>query len=501
MSKRTAGARKLDARHSFAELKRRSVAGAFVTTTSRVLLLGLNLASTMILARILTPADFGLVAMALVFTGFAALFQEAGLSAATIQKETLSRQELSTVFWLNLLLSAGVTALLIAVAPLLAKLYDEPRLTYLAMWLALEFVINGLGMQHLALLKRQLRYTAISVVEVCAFLVGAVAAVIWATYDASYWALVVLMLGRATTKSLLAWALARWRPGVPQSYRSVMSMIKFGANLTGFKALNYFSSNLDQFLLGRIWGAEALGFYSRAYHLLQLPLGQINLPIAQVAVPALSRLQSRQSEYRTYYYRAMETIACIGKPLVVFLFVCAEPLISIVLGDRWLDSAPIFRGLALGAFLGVTNVAAGWIYVTLGRTDRQLIFELMSLPVRVACIVIGAIYWGAVGAALGVSVSRAILYVPLRLWAFKNTPISFSGFLGSIQRPIIASLVAGGVVYASTNTFLDSVSSSVEVSYAGLVGGAVYLAIYTIQPGGRLFLLSSYSAVSALKRR
>jgi O-antigen/teichoic acid export membrane protein len=232
---------------------------------------------------------------------------------------------------------------------------------------------------------------------------------------AQYWALVVGRLAEALSLVLALWVNSGWRPGLPSRRAGIGSMIAFGANLTGFSLLNYLARNLDNLLIGRYWGAEQLGLYSRAYQLLLLPIRQINTPIAAVAVPALSRIATEPERYRPAYLRILEKITILTMPMVAFAMVTADWLVAVALGPRWARAAPLFAILAASAFIQPIANTVGWLFLSQDRTRDLLHWGMIGSTVTVAGILLG-LPWGAQGVAASYSVTFLGLAAPLLFW-------------------------------------------------------------------------------------
>ncbi|MFQ5490160.1 MAG: lipopolysaccharide biosynthesis protein, partial [Phycisphaerae bacterium] len=393
----------LDTRHLQTDIRRRSVRGGAATLLAQFLKhFVIGLAATAILARLLSPEDFGLLAMVAAFTNFLARFQDLGLSMATVQRRDISHAQVSNLFWINLalgLLAAGLTA---AFAPLVAWFYGQPELTTVTAALGAAFIFGGLTVQHRALLRRQMRFTALAGVQLTAAIGGALAGIASARMGAGYWALVVMQLVSAVLTALGVWIACGWRPGWPSRDTGVRSMLAFGGNLTAANLLNYLVRNLDNVLIGWRWGADALGLYANAYKLLLLPIRQFNTPLTNVAIPALSRLQDKPDQYRAFFKKGIQLLTTVGMPMVAFLAVDADNVILLVLGDKWGGAAPIFRLLAPAAFLGTFNVATGWVYVSTGQVDRQLRWVVFSSPVIILAFIVG-LPFGPTGVAASLS--------------------------------------------------------------------------------------------------
>ena len=316
------------------DLGRRTARGGAITIFSQGTKFLLGMVGTVILARLLSPEDYGLVGMVAVVTGFIAIFKDLGLSVATIQKAEVNSQQISTLFWINLLLSAGIMLVTVAIAPGIAWFYGEPKLIAITIAYAAGFLFGGLTVQHEALLRRRMRFLALAIAEVVALVLSSVVAITLAWNGARYWALVFSQLCLGLTYGLAVWIACGWRPGLPVRNSGVRQMLAFGGNLTGFGVVNYFARNLDNLLIGRYWGPEQLGLYARAYQLLLLPIDQMITPITAVAVPALSRLKDSPERYRQAYLRLLEKVALLTMPIMAFMIVSSDWLVAIVLGPE-----------------------------------------------------------------------------------------------------------------------------------------------------------------------
>ena len=361
-----------DTKHLNSDLKKRSLRSGAITLTSQGLSFVIQLGSTMILARILTPDDYGMMAMVVAITGLASIFLNLGLSTATIQRAEITHEQVSTLFWIN----AGIGALLMLVvaglSPVIAWFYKTPELAWVAAVLSTKFLINGLSVQHQALLNRQMRFLAQAVINVGALIAGIAVAIIAALYDYGYWALVLNNLTISVCTVVGAWFATRWLPGLPRRDAGVGSLVKFGADIVGFNVINYFSRNLDNILIGRFHGSAPLGLYSKAYQILMMPITNLRNPMNNVAMPALSRLQNEPEKYRNYYMKFISILAFLSMPLVVFLFVCSDQVISLVLGEKWLDASKIFKILAVIAFIQPVSTTWGLVLLSTGKSRRYL---------------------------------------------------------------------------------------------------------------------------------
>ena len=428
------------------DLGRRAARSGAVTVASQGFKFFAGMAATVVLARLLTPQDYGLIGMAAVVIGFVSMFKDMGLSAATIQKEEITGEQVSTLFWVNVGLSVAVMALTAALAPAVAWFYGDARLTWITVGYSAGFLFGGLTVQHEALLRRQMRFGALAAVEILSLLAGIAAAVILAWRGWGYWALVFNQLVQGVTYAAGVWAVCGWRPGRPVRYSGVRSMLAFGGNLTGFSVVNYFARNLDNLLIGKFWGSYQLGLYAKAYQLLLLPIDQINTPVASVAVPALSRLNDEPERYRQAYLRILEKVSILTMPGVAFMIACSDWIVSLVLGPQWTEAARIFALLGVVGLVQPVANTVGWLFITQGRTREMLRWGLIGSAIIIAAIAAG-LPWGALGVAASYSIVFVFVVVPLLFWYVgRSGPVRAADFYRTIAPVACASACAFGAL-------------------------------------------------------
>lgn len=250
--------------HLKADLKGQSIRGGAITIGAQACKFVLQLGVNVVVTRLLTPQDYGLLAMVNSVTGIVHLFKDLGLSTATVQKAEINHGQISTLFWVNMALSATGALLTAAIAPVIAWFYGEPRLIGITLVLSLAIFLSGLTVQHSALLTRQMRFAALAIADITSILVAITTAIVLALYGAGYWALVLMQLALMITYVVAVWVMCSWRPGPPVRHSGVRSMLAFGGNVTGFSFLHYLAQNLDNVLIGRYAGAQQLGVYAKA---------------------------------------------------------------------------------------------------------------------------------------------------------------------------------------------------------------------------------------------
>lgn len=483
--------------HLKRDLTQRSARGGVITVTTQVTRIALQTGSTVVLARLLLPEDYGLMGMVRAVTGFILLFRDLGLSAATVQKADVDHTQVSTLFWINLAISLVLAVFTIAVAPVTAWFYDEPRLVAMMTVLAGGYFFSGASVQHRALLSRQMRYPTLAVIDISSQLVAVGVAVVLAALGAGYWALVAMYLTGAGVHALGFWLSTDWRPGRPRWSREVASMLGFGGGLTGSTVVTYLIRNFDNILIGWYWGANELGLYTRAYQLLVIPLISINSPIRGVAIPTLSRLTDKHDRYRRAYLRILEKIVLLAMPLVAWLSATSDWLVVLLLGEQWQEVSEIFRWLSLVALFIPITYTLGWLFISLGRT-----WEMFRLWTLCGSVTVGAFFiglpWGATGVAVAYAASELCLGIPLRCWyGSRISPVK----LGDFGRTVIPSLAAAIGTLGILSVFrawADISNPLLGATITFALTLAVAPAIAAFFPAGRRSLQDSVSILAAI---
>ncbi|MBM3334556.1 lipopolysaccharide biosynthesis protein, partial [Candidatus Sumerlaeota bacterium] len=433
--------------HLEADLRTQAVRGGAVTIAGQACKLVIATASTMILCRCLAPGDFGLIAMVVAVTGFVSLFKDMGLSIATMQRPEINQGQVSTLFWINVALGVLTAAIAGALAPIISGFYGEPRLTGITLALSSAFVLGGLAVQHQGLLRRQMKFTTLAIIDAASLFVGAAVAIAAALSGAGYWALVFSYPTTALVYTVGVWATCQWRPGWPVRRSGVRSMLSFGGHLTGFSLINYLIRHLDNVLIGWYWGSELLGYYSKAYALLLLPMNQINAPVTYVAIAGLSRLQNDPQRFRNYYLKPLALVTFVTFPLVTLLFFMPREVILLFLGPQWGESVPILRYLAVVALAHAVCNTTGWFLIGAGKPDRMVKWALFVLPLTTAAFAIG-LRGGPTTVALCYSIVSVLLVAPCIFYVTRGVPITPKDIVGAVWQQLCAALLSGTAGFA-----------------------------------------------------
>ncbi len=482
--------------HLEADLKGRSVRGGLVTLTSQGTQFFIQSIATVVLARLLTPSDFGLVAMVTAVTGLASAFADLGLSEATIQCKEITHDQVNALFWINVAIGIGLMLVTIALAPVLARLYREPRLVHITLLLSFTFIISGLRVQPDALLRRQMRFSSLAIRDVASYALAVPLAITMALRGAGYWALVALPMTLNLTGMLLSWLMVNWRPGLPRRTANVRSMVVFGRNVALSYLLFVVNRSADNVLIGWYWGAAPLGLYSRAYNLLMLPVRQLNGPAASVAVPAFSRIQGDSERFARYYLRAISLIGWICAPLFGFLFVAAEPVIVLVLGAQWRGAAPVFQILVISALGQLLLESTVWLLVSRGQSDRLLKLLLIVSPIIIGSFVIG-LPFGIKGVALSYSLVLLAILPWILKFTFRGTNLNLQRMGRTLLYPV--SLCLLGAYLAKLTLHLIGPERIIPQLLGAALGFVAAYSLAAFIPPARQEILSLRKVLSELR--
>ncbi len=470
----------LSTEHLQTDLKSRSLRGGVLTVTSQGTQFLIQSVSTVMLARLLTPTDFGLLAMVATITIVGQSFADLGLDQATIQREDVSGDQVSTLFWVNLGIGLSFTLLTAALAPGLAWFYHEPRLTTITLAVSVVFLLASLRVQHDALLKRQMRFKALVFRDVGAYVVAVSTAIILALHGAGYWALVAHAVTMELSRTTFSWLLVRWIPGPPRRGAKVGTLIAFGSNIAASSLINTAVTSAANVLIGSRWGAGPLGLYSRAYNLLMLPVKQLAGPVRSTALPSFSRIQGDPPRFARYYLRCVNLITWIGAPLFGFLFVAAEPVIILTLGYKWREAAPVFQILVVSAMAQLLLDSTTWLLVSRGQSGRLLRLWCTISPIMVVSFAAG-VPFGIKGVALFGSLVMVAAFPWILKFTFHGTQVTLRLFGQAILWPI--SICLAGVVFAELTLRLSGPRAAIwQVLIVALTFAVIYLVSAVIPP-------------------
>lgn len=484
-----------------ADLKGRALKSGLITVASQPLKLILGIGSTAVLARLLTPADFGLLAMVTPLLTLVDSLTNLGLETAAIQREQLEHRQASAVFWLSLKINVPVIGLMVLMAPVLARFYQKVELTGMTLVLSVGVLSLCLTSIHKSLLKRQMRFGAIAIIDVGSLLAGVVFAIGAAWLGWGYWALVLQLVVMQLTQSVASWFVCGWRPF--KYVRDALDtnlrpMLAYGAHLSGFRFLTRFGMEFDRIIIGYSSGAAALGLYQVAYTWAYFPFEQIYHPLFDVAVSSLSRTQHDPDQYRAYCRRSLIPIFSFCMPILAFGFVAAPELILLLLGNQWLAAVPLLQILAIAVFVGSMYRVTKWLYLSTGETQRQLRWGLIHTSVMILAVAVG-VKWGAYGVAVSYTVGICLLTYPSVVFCLKTSPLSIEDFLSTVWRPAFASVTAAVILYTSQFVLPNMNNTLLYLLFKITIFGIVYLLLLMILGGKQSILVPMKKILSNFK--
>jgi O-antigen/teichoic acid export membrane protein len=466
------------------EFKRRSVRGGAANMLGFGASFVLQIGTTLILARLLSPSDYGLQAMVLTLVNLCGLFQDAGLSAVTIQRETMTQEQVSTLFWLNVCLGVFFTSLVAAAGPFLAAFYKDSRLLWLTVASGTVFLFNSLAIQHRAMMNRVMRFTANAKIDMLSAALSSVIAIGMAALGFGYWSLICQNISLAIIPMLAAWIAMPWMPGRPRWTAEIRSMVRFGGTVSLNSFVVYIAYNTEKILLGRYWGAAPLGLYSRGYQLANLPVKQVTDSLYSVAVPTLSRLQSDPPRLRRAYLKAHSLVVSLTVPAVITCALFADEVVRIMLGRQWSGAVSIVRLLSPAILVFALMNPMSWLLRATGRVERSLKIAVFIAPVVILAVLAGLRY-GPNGVAIGYSTAMVLLFIPLIAWAKHGTGVTNGDYWDCIKRPLVAGAIAGCAAWAAQFALRSSLPPFPLFAVGLSVLGAVYVGLLVFAMGQR----------------
>ncbi len=428
---------------------------------------------SIMLARLLLPADFGTMGMLLVFSGFAQLFVDTGLTSALIHREKVEPIDLATVFWLQAAIGALLTGLLFVLAAPIATFFHNPQLQMLSRAMSCVFLLQVIGQVPGAMLRRELRFRYLSLVSVSSALVSGSLSIGLAALGYGPWAILwQVLLSTAISSLLQAWGYS-WRPALTFSRQSARELGGYGGYLLGHSTLNYWLRNGDNLLIGRYLGAADLGLYTRAYSLMLLPLNNISATFGQVLFPSLARMQADPERFRSVYLRALRLIAFASFPIMAGLALLSRQAILILYGSRWIGVVPIFAVLACVGMLQSIVFPVGWVYTSLGRTKDQFILSVFLAAAFVPAMWLGIIY-GIFGVTIGYAIWTLLSAVANIYFAGRLTGITLAHTVNLLWKIIAATAIMAVAVFMVNRLIVDRVSLFASGALGAVLGASVY---------------------------
>lgn len=457
------------------------VSGATWTGVSSALTQAITLLGTLVLARLLTPQDYGLVGMARLAIGLIAIFRELGTGAAIIQRKELSPEFLSSIFWANLALAVVTSGLAIATSPLVALFFHQPMIAPIIRVLAAGFIISALSSVPSALLNREMAFRTLMLIEIGATAFTTCLAVGLALRGEGAWSLVISSLAATCVTTVLIWLSSPWRPRWRLSWKELRSIASYSLNLSGFNLVNYFNRNADNTIVGRYLGAYQLGFYQLAYNVMLYAVQNISQVMGRVLFPVFAKVQDDNPRFRQAYIKAVSTIAVITFPMMAGVMAVANPFVKAVLGEKWHPVASLLIILAPVGLIQSVVTTVGNIYYAKGRADWLFRWGLFATFISVGSFIVG-LPWGIRGVAVGYLIANLLLVYPAFAVPFRLIDLKMRDFLRPLW-PILAFSIVMLATVRILGSLLRFSKPATQLATLVLVGVLVYcLLLFLLRP-------------------
>lgn len=454
-------------------LRHQSISGGGFSVAAKMVNYLVQMASTVVLARMLTPADFGLVAMVHTFVAVFLVFQDFGIVDAVIQQPELDQQQLSRVFWITIGLSLIITGVVIAGSPLVSRFFSDSRLTGITILYGTCFPFIGVSVLPMALMKRKMQFGRVAVIEVAANAVSVLVAIGLAIAGAGYWSIVSRPVALAASRTIGTWIGGDWTPSSTRGAQGIASLMRFGANSSGYFLMNYVARNIDKILIGQRYGSGELGYYDRAFQLFLLPIGQITIPLHHVVVSTLARLRDDPQKLRRWFLRAVRLMGFTGFGLCLYLVAASEDVVRLLLGEQWSRTARIFMILGIGATMQLLYTSCGWLHSALGRADRWLRWGVLAAVLTAAAVSI-SLPFGAEWVALAYTGVLFLMTLPALLYAGSPVNLTAREVLDATWRYFLSSLMSAGITRGLLSATLQTTGPFIRL----LVSAPVFLGLY-----------------------
>ncbi len=436
----------------------------------------LQLVASVVLARLLTPDDFGLVAMITALTSFAPLLIDFGLADVTVQKSRINHGQVSTLFWISSGIGAAIAIAIASGNPLIAWAYHDPRLKSIAIFSALTFAISGVSGQHLSLLRRTLQFTTIAKIQFVGALAGMAVAIFLALGGFGYWAIVFRPVANAAVVMAGAWLACPWRPGRPAFDSEVRAMVRFGLHVVGFSVIYAISRALDRIGLGLFYAAKDVGYYQNAFTLYDNSIFSALSQVHTVGSAALSKLQSNPTMLSEKYESALSTLAFYMMPAAAILSVTAQDVVVIVLGQKWAQAGALLSILALRGIFQVIEGSQGWLHLSLGRPDRWKNWGMVTAVMQVVAVA-GGLPFGTKGVAIAMVVGSAMIALPSISYAGRPAGIGTRRVIKATGRQMMGAILCAAAGWLLRTIALPHMDVLLRVTVLAGFSTAVYLVI------------------------
>ncbi len=457
-------------------LRRQALSGLTWTGGATLVCALLQVLQIAVLARLLQAEDFGLMALVMIVIGFMQAYSDMGISGAIVQRQDATIEQLSSLFWLNVLVGITVFGLILIGAPLMAHLYGEPKLDTLVSYAGLLFLIAPAGQLWRMLMQKGLRFGVLAMADVVASAAGAAVAITLAWGGQGVYALIWGQLASTTASTLILVmiGLRIWRPKLRLRRTDLAGYVRFGAYQMGERTINFLGTNLDKLLVGSLVGTQGLGLYNVAFQLVMKPMQLINPIVMRVAFPLFAIVQADNDRLRSGYLDVIRIVSLIMFPIYAGMIVLAEPLVLVLLGENWASLVPTFRWLCvLGFFYSLGN-PIGSLLLAKGRVELGLYLNVLMIVLYSIAIWAGA-SGGTAGVAAGLVIATAFGLFPVGFWMrwvlVRMRPLDYTA---AFTPMLVCSGAMGAGLLLAHEFMPGSIGRVVELVTLTLLGCVIY---------------------------
>ncbi|HET6557956.1 MAG TPA: lipopolysaccharide biosynthesis protein [Prolixibacteraceae bacterium] len=452
-------------------LKDKTITGMLWSSVHRFATMLISFIANLVMARILSPEDFGIIGMLMVFIATANILVDGGFASALIQKKEPTNADYSTIFYCNIIIACILFVVLYIFAPAIAEFYRMPQLSSILRTQGLILIFNAFSIIQTNQLIKQLNFKSLANTTIIATTIGATVGITFALMGFGVWSLVVQMLITSITQSLILWGISAWRPMKGFSWQSFKNLSNYGSYILLTNLLWTFYENIQILIIGRIFSAKDLGFFTQANKLVQVPVTSLSAIVNQVTFPVFSQLQDDFIKLKSAVRKSLKSIVFINFPLMSLLFVMASPLFTLLLTEKWASSVPMFQILCIGGMFWTINTANSNIFKSLGRSDIYFKVQTIKVIMGSIMIVIG-IQFGLTGILYAIAGNSYLFF--LINAHFTQKLLSYSTFeqLKDIAIYFLLSIIAGAL------TFMISLLFNASHGVMLILQASTFLSIY-----------------------
>ncbi len=460
-------------------LKQKAIKGVFWSATQSWGSQAISFLVFALLARLLAPETFGLIALAGVFLAFIEVFLDQGFSTAIIQRRELEPEHLDTAFWTNLAIGILMTGASIAAADLIADFYRQPELASIIRWLSISFILRALSAVQEAIFRRNLEFKTLAIRSLISVIAGGIVGVSMAFMGYGVWSLVGQRLSSGLVQITVLWWASNWRPGFKVSRRHFQDLFSFGINIVGINILNFINRRSDDLLIGYFLGPVALGYYNIGYRILLVMTRLLTSTLQSSALPILSRMQEEPQKIRSAFYKITQLSLFLAFPVFLALAALAPELIKVFFGEKWLPSVPVMQILCVIGILHASAYLNGGIMIAMGKPSWKLRINCLDAVANFIAFLI-AVQWGIVAVAIAY-VIRGFLFMPIGIFAVhKLINIRYSLYLRQYMSPFLGASLMVAITLSVKYLLTDAISLSGLLVINVLLGTIVYLIVISL---------------------